>query len=35
LWPKKLFPQVQAVGPLTVEAVADIHRKLAHALVVA
>jgi hypothetical protein len=32
LWPKKLYPKLQAKGPLAVEALAEIHRKLGHAL---
>ena len=32
LWPKKLYPKLQADGPLSVDTVAEIHRKLAHAL---
>lgn len=32
LWPNKLFPKLQGEGPLTAEAVAAIHRKLARAL---
>ncbi|KRF26727.1 NERD domain protein [Phycicoccus sp. Soil803] len=32
LWPKKLYPQLQADGPLAAETVADLHRKLAIAL---
>jgi hypothetical protein len=32
LWPKKLYPQLQAAGPLSAEAIADIHRRLANAL---
>ncbi len=32
LWPKKLYPKLQAEGPLGVDAVAEIHRKLAQAL---
>jgi hypothetical protein len=32
LWPKKLYPKLQAEGPLTAEAIAEIHRTLAQAL---
>lgn len=32
LWPKKLYPKLQAEGPFTADPVAEIHRKLAHAL---
>ncbi|TQM57857.1 nuclease-related domain-containing protein [Humibacillus xanthopallidus] len=32
LWPNKLHPQLQAEGPYTRETIAEIHRKLAHAL---
>lgn len=32
LWPKKLYPKLQAEGPLTADTVAEIHRELAHAL---
>lgn len=32
LWPKKLYPKLKADGPLTVDAVADLHRKLATGL---
>jgi hypothetical protein len=32
LWPKKLYPKLQAEGPFTADAVAEIHLKLAHAL---
>ena len=32
LWPKKLYPQLTAEGPLTVEALVEIHRRLAHGL---
>lgn len=32
LWPKKLYPKLQADGPLSVDTVTEIHRKLAHAL---
>lgn len=32
LWPKKLYPKLQAEGPLTVDAIAEIHRTLARAL---
>jgi hypothetical protein len=32
LWPKKLYPKLQAEGPFTADTVAEIHRKLAHAL---
>jgi hypothetical protein len=32
LWPNKLYPQLQAEGPLSAEAVDDIHRRLAKAL---
>lgn len=32
LWPKKLYPKLQAEGPVTADTVAEIHRKLAHAL---
>ncbi|KAB7740365.1 NERD domain-containing protein [Nostocoides sp. F2B08] len=32
LWPKKLYTKLQTDGPITVEATAEIHRKLAHAL---
>ena len=32
LWPKKLYPKLQAEGPFTAETVAEIQRKLAHAL---
>jgi len=31
-WPKKLCQRLQAEGPLTVEAVAELHGKLARAL---
>lgn len=29
LWPKKLYPQLQAEGPLTADVIAEIHRTLA------
>jgi hypothetical protein len=29
LWPRKLYPKLQADGPLTVDAIADLHRGLA------
>ncbi len=32
LWPKKLYPKLQADGPLTSDAIAEIHRTLAGAL---
>ena len=32
LWPKKLYPRLQADGPLTPAAIAEIHRHLASAL---
>lgn len=32
LWPRKLYPKLQADGPLTVDAVADLHRRLAAGL---
>ena len=32
LWPKKLYPQLQAEGPLTAEVIAEIHRTLALSL---
>ena len=32
LWPKKLYPNLQAEGPLTAETIAEIHRTLARAL---
>ena len=32
LWPKKLYPKLQAEGPFTAETVAEIQRRLAHAL---
>lgn len=32
LWPKKLYPQLRAEGSVTVEALVEIHRRLAHAL---
>lgn len=32
LWPKKLYPRLQAEGPITAEAIAEIHRSLAQAL---
>jgi hypothetical protein len=32
LWPKKLYPQLQADGPLAAEPIELIHRQLAHAL---
>lgn len=32
LWPKKLYPQLRADGPLTGEALVEIHRRLAHVL---
>lgn len=32
LWPKKMYPQLQAEGPLSAEAIDDIHRRLAKAL---
>lgn len=35
LWPKKLYPKLQAEGPFTADTVAEIHRMLAHALRVA
>jgi len=35
LWPKKLYPKLQAEGPLTADTVAGIHRKLAHLLTAA
>ena len=35
LWPKKLYPILQATGSLQVESLAEIHRALASALPVA
>jgi Nuclease-related domain len=32
LWAQKLYPKLQAEGPFTADTVAEIHRKLAHAL---
>ena len=32
LWPKKLYPQLQADGPAPADTVAEIHRRLAHTL---
>lgn len=32
LWPKKLYPQLQARGPMSCETIDDIHRRLAKAL---
>lgn len=32
LWPKKLYPRLEAEGPLTADTIAEIHRTLAHAL---
>ncbi|MBM6402619.1 NERD domain-containing protein [Phycicoccus sp. MQZ13P-5] len=32
LWPKKLYPKLQAEGPLTADTIAEIHRTLAKAL---
>jgi len=32
LWPKKLYPKLQAIGPLAVDAVDDLHRRLASGL---
>jgi len=32
LWPKKLYPQLQAEGPLTADAIGELHRTLAQAL---
>ena len=32
LWPSKLYPQLQAEGPYTGETIAEMHRRLAHAL---
>jgi hypothetical protein len=32
LWPKKLYPKLQAEGPFTADTVAEIYRNLAHAL---
>jgi hypothetical protein len=32
LWPNKLYPQLQADGPYSGDTIAEIHRKLAHAL---
>ena len=32
LWPKKLYPQLQAEGTLSAEAIDDLHRRLAKAL---
>lgn len=32
LWPNKLYPQLQADGPGTRDTIAEMHRKLAHAL---
>jgi hypothetical protein len=32
LWPRKFYPKLQADGPLTVDAVADLHRRLATGL---
>jgi hypothetical protein len=29
LWPRKLYPKLQADGPLTVDAIANLHRRLA------
>jgi hypothetical protein len=35
LWPKKLYPKLQAEGPLTTQTIYEIHRQLAQALPVA
>jgi hypothetical protein len=35
LWPKKLYPRLQADGPLTEQLISEIHWQLAHALPVA
>ena len=32
LWPKKLYPKLQAEGPLTADTIAEIHRTLAQSL---
>ena len=32
LWPKKLYPKLQAEGPLNTDTIAEIHRTLARAL---
>lgn len=32
LWPKKLYPKLHADGPLTIEALADLHQRHATAL---
>ncbi|GAA1793922.1 hypothetical protein [Nostocoides veronense] len=32
LWPKKLYPKLQAVGPIALDTIAEMHRNLAHAL---
>ena len=32
LWPKKLYPQLQAEGTLSAEAIDDLYRRLAKAL---
>lgn len=32
MWPKKLYPTLQAEGPITADTVAEMHRKLARAL---
>ncbi|MBK8470677.1 MAG: NERD domain-containing protein [Actinomycetales bacterium] len=32
LWAKKLYPQLQAEGPLTTEAIVEVHQTLAHKL---
>ena len=32
IWPKKLYPKLQAEGPLAADTIAEIHRTLAKAL---
>jgi len=32
LWPRRLYPQLEAAGPLAAETIAEVHRMLAHAL---
>lgn len=32
LWPRRLYPRLQAPGPLTVDVIADLHRRLATCL---
>jgi hypothetical protein len=32
LWPKKLYPQLKADGPLAAQMIAEIHRRLAGSL---